>query len=194
MEIPQLPCATQKSNSQQSPHICFSILKEPTYLPALLPNLLLMGSEGIAVGMATKIPPHNLGEVVDAIIATLDKGNVITEKEHLKNTDFVIKQISLVAEKKADQEGSEDSGEINIQNVSFESDITIEDLIKIIPGPDFPTGAAIYDASSLAEVYSGGRGKITMRGIAEIKESSRGRQQIVISEIPYQVNKAQLVA
>jgi len=169
-------------------------LKEPTYLPALLPNLLLMGSEGIAVGMATKIPPHNLGEVVDAIIATLDKGNVITEKEHLKNTDFVIKQISLVAEKKADQEGSEDSGEINIQNVSFESDITIEDLIKIIPGPDFPTGAAIYDASSLAEVYSGGRGKITMRGIAEIKESSRGRQQIVISEIPYQVNKAQLVA
>ena len=177
-------------------------LKEPTYLPALLPNLLLMGSEGIAVGMATKIPPHNLGEVVDAIIATLDKGNVITEKEHLKNTDFVIKQISLVAEKREAKEDSAQDAEINkfvskeikIKNVSFESDITVEDLIKIIPGPDFPTGAAIYDASSLAEVYSGGRGKITIRGIAEIKESSRGRQQIVISEIPYQVNKAQLVA
>src|SRR3990172_8582515 len=73
-------------------------LKEPIYLPALLPNLLLMGSEGIAVGMATKIPPHNLGEVVDAVVATIKKGKVVSEvKEQEKKTDFVIKKINLVA-------------------------------------------------------------------------------------------------
>jgi len=165
-------------------------LKEPVYLPAVLPNLLLMGSEGIAVGMATKIPPHNLGEVVDAIIATIQKGKVVIEKEHTKDTDFVIKQISLAAGKKDEAT----DGEIKPGNISFESEITIPELVNIIPGPDFPTGAAIYDAKSLSDVYATGRGKITLRGIAEIKEASRGRQQIVISEIPYQVNKSQLVA
>jgi DNA gyrase subunit A len=165
-------------------------LKEPVYLPAVLPNLLLMGSEGIAVGMATKIPPHNLGEVVDAIIATIQKGKVVIEKEHTKDTEFVIKQISLAAGKKDEAT----DGEIKPGNISFESEITIPELVNIIPGPDFPTGAAIYDANSLSEVYATGRGKITLRGIAEIKEASRGRQQIVISEIPYQVNKSQLVA
>lgn len=166
-------------------------LKEPNYLPALLPNLLLMGSEGIAVGMATKIPPHNLREVADAIIATVKRGRVVSqEKEQEKQTDFVIKKINLVA---SGEEKALSEEEVKPTAVSFESEITAEELIEIIPGPDFPTAGAIYDANSLREVYATGRGKITVRGIAEIKEGKKGRQQIVISEIPYQVNKAELV-
>ena len=79
------------------------------------------------------------------------------------------------------------------QNLSFESEVTIEELVEVLPGPDFPTGGAIYDAESLIEVYKTGRGKIVVRGIAEIKEGRKGRQNIIISEIPYQVNKADLV-
>ncbi len=166
-------------------------LKEPIYLPALLPNLLLMGSEGIAVGMATKIPPHNLTEVIDGIITIIKKGKVIGEKSQQdEHTDFVIKKINLVAS--GEQKALTDS-EIKPTDVSFESDITIEELVRIIPGPDFPTGAAIYDANSLREVYATGRGKITIRGIAEITEGDKGKQQIIITEIPYQVNKAELV-
>jgi len=167
-------------------------LKEPAYLPALLPNLLLMGSEGIAVGMATKIPPHNLKEVVDAAIAMIAKGKVILEKEKQEEqTDFVIHKINLVASGEVKELTEK---EVNPTEVSFESDITLDELTTIIPGPDFPTGAAIYDAESVREVYATGRGKITIRGIAEIQEGAKGRQQIVISEIPYQVNKAELVA
>ncbi|MDP2860764.1 MAG: DNA gyrase subunit A, partial [bacterium] len=167
-------------------------LKEPVYLPALLPNLLLMGSEGIAVGMATKIPPHNLKEVVDAVMAMMDKGKIILEKEKQeKQTDFVIHKINLVA---AGVEKELTEKEVNPTEVSFESAITIDELTNIIPGPDFPTGAAIYDASSIKEVYATGRGRIVVRGIAEITEGKKGRSQIVISEIPYQVNKSELVA
>lgn len=167
-------------------------LKEPTYLPSLLPNLLLMGSEGIAVGMATKIPPHNLKEVVDAVISMIEKGKVILEKEKQeKQTDFVIKRINLVA---SGEEKALSEKEVNPTEVTFESDITIDELTNIIPGPDFPTGAAIYDANSIKEVYATGRGRIVVRGIAEITEGKKGRSQIVISEIPYQVNKAELVA
>ena len=166
-------------------------LKEPVFLPSLLPNLLLMGSEGIAVGMATKIPPHNLKEVVDAAIATIKKGRVLSEgKAQEKQAEFVIKKINLVA---SGEEKHLTEEEVNPTAVSFESDILVEELTQIVPGPDFPTAAAIYDASSLNEVYATGRGKIIVRGIAEIKEGRKGRQQIVISEIPYQVNKAELV-
>jgi len=166
-------------------------LKEPKYLPALLPNLLLMGSEGIAVGMATKIPPHNLTEVIDGVIATIKKGNVVSEeKEVKKQADFAIKRIELVASNKKVGEVTET---IKSPKVSFESRITIDELVAIIPGPDFPTGAAIYDGNSLGEVYATGRGKIIIRGIAEIAEAKRGRHQIIITEIPYQVNKATMV-
>ncbi len=167
-------------------------LKEPIYMPALLPNLLLMGSEGIAVGMATKIPPHNLTEVVDAVIATIKAGKVVTEEEkHLEQTDFVIKKINLVA---AGESKGLTEEEVNPTAVSFESEITIDELTNIVPGPDFPTGGAIYDANSLKEVYSTGRGKISVRGIAEITDGSKGKSQIIITEIPYQVNKAEMVA
>ena len=166
-------------------------LKEPSFMPALLPNLLLMGSEGIAVGMATKIPPHNLTEVIEAVVAMISSGRVVIEKEkQQEQTDFVIKKINLVAagtEKKLTEE------DIHPTAVSFESDITVEELTKYIPGPDFPTGGAIYDANSLKEMYSTGRGRVVVRGIAEIKENSKGKTQILISELPYQVNKAELV-
>jgi len=166
-------------------------LKEPVYLPALLPNLLLMGSEGIAVGMATKIPPHNLTELVDAITAMIKKGKVISEeKEATDQTDFVIKKISLVA---SGEEKSLSEEDITPNTISFDSDITSDELSEFIPGPDFPTGGAIYDANSLKEVYATGRGRIVVRGIAEIKEGAKGKQQIVITEIPYQVNKSELV-
>ena len=143
-------------------------LREPIYLPALLPNLLLMGSEGIAVGMATKIPPHNLSELIEAIVETINQGQVVSEgTKNAEQTDFVINKINLVASgevKKLEEK------EIDPHAISFESDVTIDDLTKFIPGPDFPTGGAIYDAASLKEVYATGRGRIVIRGIAEIVE------------------------
>ena len=167
-------------------------MKEPVYLPALLPNLLLMGSEGIAVGMATKIPPHNLNEVVDAIVEMIKQGRVVTEGTAQKDqTDFVIKKIELVA---SGQSKALTEVEVDPSSISFETDIDIEGLTKFIPGPDFPTGGAIYDANSLKEVYATGRGRIVVRGIAEIVEGAKGKQQIIITELPYQVNKAELVA
>lgn len=177
-------------------------LREPSYLPAVVPNLLLMGSEGIAVGMATKIPPHNLTEVVDAIIATIKKGGVTLSKngepdtnadknsDIEKQVDFAIKKINLVA---SGEEKELDIDEVRHKNVGFESDITIQELVDIIPGPDFPTSGAIYGGREISEVYSTGRGRIIVRGIAEIKEGTKGKSQIIITEIPYQVNKAELV-
>ncbi len=167
-------------------------LKEPAYLPALLPNMLLMGSEGIAVGMATKIPPHNLGEVVDAIIATIKKGRAVAgeEKPDIK-VDFFIKKIDLLASGKGSELTQE---ELQATNVTFESDIETSELLEYIPGPDFPTGGAIYEATSMIDVYSTGRGRILVRGIAQIKEGDRGKSIIEITELPYQVNKARFVA
>lgn len=140
-------------------------IDEPVYLPAKLPNLLLMGSEGIAVGMATKIPPHNLSELVDAITHLI------------KKTKFV---------KKHDEEGKD------ITVMDF--DVTVEDLMQFVTGPDFPTAGAIYDIEEIKAAYSTGRGKIVMRGKAEIEEIGQGKSAIAISELPYQVNKAVLVA
>lgn len=121
-------------------------LKEPLFLAAVLPNLLINGASGIAVGMATNIPPHNLGEIVDATI-------------HL------------------------------IEN----KDASVEDLMEFVRGPDFPTGAQIYDISEITAAYATGRGKIIMRAKADIEETKGGRFQVVVTEIPYQVNKANLV-
>lgn len=120
---------------------------EPVALPAKLPNLLLMGSDGIAVGMATKIPPHNLTELADAISYQIDNPQA-----------------------------------------------TVEDLMQFVKGPDFPTAGAIYDTKAIAEVYATGRGRIVCRGKAEIEETKTGKSQIIITELPYQVNKAELVA
>ncbi|GAB4432774.1 MAG: DNA gyrase subunit A [Chloroflexi bacterium OHK40] len=119
--------------------------KEPGVLPAMLPNLLLNGAAGIAVGMATNIPPHNLGELCDAIIYLIEN-----------------------------------------------PEATVEDLIKIIPGPDFPTAASILGTEGILAAYSTGRGQITLRARAHVEEAARGAFNIIVTELPYQVNKARL--
>src|SRR3989338_7269831 len=138
-------------------------LQEPLYLPAKLPNLLLMGSEGIAVGMATKIPPHNLGEVIDAIIFMIGK-----------------------------TKASKPSPEAKF--LSLSSNVTVDELLEFIKGPDFPTAGAIYDIAEIKNVYTTGRGRILIRGKAEIEDIGNGKSAIIITELPYQVNKALMVA
>src|SRR3990167_4839454 len=135
-------------------------MREPEFLPARLPNLLLMGAEGIAVGMATKIPPHNLSEVIDAIHVLIDKGK--------------LQQQDAQAE--------------------FTSQATVEDLMQHVKGPDFPTSGAIFDINEIINVYSTGRGRIVIRGKAEIEDIGQGKSAIIVTELPYQVNKAHLVA
>ena len=120
-------------------------LKEPAVLPSRFPNMLVNGSSGIAVGMATNIPPHNLGEVIDGIIKVIDEDNV-----------------------------------------------TIDDLMKVIKGPDFPTGAIIMGKEGIRNTYQTGRGRILVRAKAEIEDSGN-KQRIVVTEIPYMVNKARLI-
>ncbi len=119
---------------------------EPTVLPSVVPNLLLNGTLGIAVGMATNIPPHNLAEVVDATVHLVDNKNATTE-----------------------------------------------DLLQFIKGPDFPTGGVVFGAKDLAHAYGSGRGGVVTRGVAEIVESKSGTFQIVITSIPFRVNKAELI-
>ncbi len=120
--------------------------QEPVVLPAKLPNLLLNGQIGIAVGMATNIPPHNLGELVDASIELIDN-------EHA----------------------------------------TLDDLLQHVKGPDFPTGATVYGGAPMKQAYLTGRGSVVMRAVANIEETKKGRHQIVVTEVPYGVNKATLV-
>ncbi|HEU5192406.1 MAG TPA: DNA gyrase subunit A [Methylomirabilota bacterium] len=120
--------------------------QEPVVLPTRLPNLLVNGSSGIAVGMATNIPPHNLGEVVDGLVMLIDN-----------------------------------------------HEVTIEQLMKVIPGPDFPTAGYIYGRNGITEAYTTGRGIITLRAKAHVEKLRGGREAIIISELPYQVNKATLI-
>jgi len=158
---------------------------EPMYLPAKLPNLLLMGSEGIAVGMATKIPPHNLGEVIDAINYMISKTKfappVLTAKPTEEEAPVVVTnavETPSLAESQA----------------PLASEVTIDELLEFIKGPDFPTAGAIYDITEIKNAYITGRGKIVIRGKAEIEEIGNGKSAITITELPYQVNKALLIA
>jgi len=142
-------------------------LKEPLFTPAKLPNLLLMGAEGIAVGMATKIPPHNLNEVVGAICLMIDKAKkMVTAKEEklMKPTD-----------------------------VPLSYDVTIDELLEHVKGPDFPTHGIIYGWSEIKQAYITGKGKVLIRAKVEEEELDKGRLSIVIRQLPYQVNKANLV-
>ncbi len=124
--------------------------KEPVVLPSRIPNLLVNGATGIAVGMATNIPPHNLGEVIDGVVLMIDN------KKEGKETE-------------------------------------IEDLMEYIKGPDFPTGATILGKSGIRATYKTGRGKIIVRSLAEIESMKNGRERIVVTEIPYMVNKLRLI-
>lgn len=121
-------------------------LKEPTVLPSKFPNLLVNGSDGIAVGMATKMPPHNLREVCDAIVYTVDH-----------------------------------------------PDATLEELMQFVKGPDFPTGGTIYGLGGIRSAYETGRGRLRVRSNTHIEEMPNGKERIIVDEIPYQVNKAQLI-
>lgn len=121
-------------------------LQEPVVLPARFPNLLVNGSSGIAVGMATNIPPHNLGEAIDATCLMLDN-----------------------------------------------PDCTVDDLLKVMPGPDFPTGGIIMGRKGIREAYETGRGSLTIRSTCRIEERKNGKKSIVVSEIPYQVNRTKLL-
>lgn len=145
---------------------------EPILLPTVLPNLLLNGAAGIAVGMATSIPPHNLGEVVDALTYIMDHPE------------------SQVLEKVANGQKAGDW----FLPPQFESTAAVEELTQFIQGPDFPTGGQIYNAQEILQSYATGRGGIIMRGKAEIEENKGGKFQIIVTELPYQVNKALLVA
>lgn len=152
--------------------------QEPVLLPSVIPNLLLNGASGIAVGMATQIPPHNLGEVCDALVFMIEH----PEKES-KN-------------QKGDVGNEKIDGEVRSENASesFQSAATLEDLMGFIKGPDFPTGASIYDSTEITAAYATGKGRIVMRAKAEIDETPQGKMQIIVSELPYQVNKATLIA
>ncbi|MDH7476192.1 MAG: DNA gyrase subunit A [Microgenomates group bacterium] len=150
-------------------------LKEPAYLPAKLPNLLLMGAEGIAVGMATKIPPHNLSEVVDALCATIDKAKLINDQKSQATED---------KKKPVNQDP-------NPNNLIF--NIEIDELLQFIKGPDFPTAGIIYGFNDIKQAYATGKGKILIRGKIDDEELKNGRRAIIVKEIPYQVNKSVLV-
>jgi len=133
-------------------------LREPVYVPAKLPNLLLMGAEGIAVGMATKIPPHNLTELIDAII-------------------YIISKAKKVEKSKTD--------------LTF--NVTVEDLLEYVKGPDFPTGGIIYGINDIKQAYMTGKGSILIRAKIEDEDLGHGKIAIIVNEIPYQVNKSSLV-
>jgi DNA gyrase subunit A len=121
-------------------------INEPVVLPSRIPNLLLNGASGIAVGMATNIPPHNLNEICDAVVMVLEN-----------------------------------------------PECTVDDLMTVVQGPDFPTAASIYNREEIRQAFATGRGRVTMRARMELEESRAGRMQIVVTELPYQVNKAQLL-
>ena len=125
--------------------------KEPTVLPSRFPNLLVNGTTGIAVGMATNIPPHNLREVIQAVVKIIDN------------------------------------------RIEEDRDTDIEELLSIVKGPDFPTGGEILGTSGINEAYRTGRGKIRVRGVTDIETLSNGKSQIIITELPYLVNKAKLI-
>jgi len=166
-------------------------LKEPTVLPARIPNLLLNGADGIAVGMATKIPPHNLKELVDALIYMLDQGQLekIEEPQEVE-----IKKLPLDRRKTAEEVIMAEVNQLAAWRFEFETEVSSKELLKFVKGPDFPTGGQIFDQEAISQVYTTGRGKIPVRGKAEIEEGRGGKFQIIITEVPYQVNKAELVA
>ncbi len=142
--------------------------EEPLYLPSAIPNILLNGALGIAVGMATNIPPHNLGEVCDGINELIEKADNIGEAPAKDDTS----QISKPA---------------------FESSATVEELVKHIKGPDFPTGGIIYDQKDIMQIYSLGKGRVVARAKMTIEEDKKGKISIIVTEIPYQVNKSTLI-
>jgi DNA gyrase subunit A len=157
-------------------------LKEPGVLPARLPNLLLNGSSGIAVGMATNIPPHNLGEVCAAINHLIARWEQIVEERRAA----------------AMQSGEVWDRDVELQLLgdlasTSEDGVTVEDLMQFIKGPDFPTGSLILGREGILNLYATGKGRIVMRAVSQVEEMKGGRFRINVTEIPYQVNKTALI-
>ncbi|MFS8159347.1 MAG: DNA gyrase subunit A, partial [Candidatus Roizmanbacteria bacterium] len=173
-------------------------LKEPLVLPARIPNLLLMGAEGIAVGMATRIPPHNITEVLNAVIHMIDSA-----KEYIKtpeNTEEPLSSISYIPPFEKDllfeealQFYKEPETTVEIKPQIAQFDTSLDQLMSYVTGPDFPTGAFIYGHSDIKQAYATGRGKILVRAKVELEELKNGRQAIIVDQLPYQVNKANLI-
>ncbi len=141
---------------------------EPVYLPSVIPNLLLNGATGIAVGMATNIPPHNLTELVDGMNLLIDKAT----------------SIGTAPEK---------NDKVQIAKPGFSSSANVEDLIQLIKGPDFPTGGTIYDQKEIIQMYATGKGRVVTRAKMETEELKGGKMSLVVTEIPYMINKSTLV-
>ncbi len=159
--------------------------EEPTVLPGLFPNLLVNGGEGIAVGMATKIPPHNLGEVVDAVVELIDNNNVwVEEGSEFEKVDYE-KQIRNISDIQMLPK---------LRFRKFQSAVELKDILKHIKGPDFPSACEIYDKAEIDKIYETGRGRVLMRAVSEIEEMKGGKYRIIITQLPYQVNKANLIA
>lgn len=159
---------------------------EPVVLPAKIPNLLLNGADGIAVGMATKIPPHNLKEICSAI-------DFILENCHLEKTASPIEINPIIRANTTQDLVFKPVYELQNQSFNFETSATVENLIKFVQGPDFPTYGEIYGKTGIIDMYSTGRGKFVVRGKTNIEETKSGKIRIIISELPYQVNKAEFV-
>lgn len=195
---------------------------EPEVLPTLFPNLICNGSDGIAVGMATKIPPHNLTEVVTALREMIKKGNswegdAIYNELRLKREGLEKIPMTLNSKPESFLENYVNPNSLDAETQyqeimdrlnehpnngetetrlypQFVSSITPDELIGIVPGPDFPTGGTIYDQSEILNAYSTGRGRVLMRAKARIEEDTKSkRMHIIVTEIPYQVNKATLI-
>jgi DNA gyrase subunit A len=157
-------------------------LNEPAVLPARLPNLLLNGSSGIAVGMATNIPPHNLGEVCAAINHLIARWEQIVEERRSAAT----------------RSGEAWDRDVELQLLgdlahTSEDGVTVEDLMQFIKGPDFPTGGLVLGREGILNLYATGKGRIVMRAVSQVEEMRGGRFRINVTEIPYQVNKTALI-
>ncbi len=208
-------------------------LQEPQVLPGKVPNLLLNGASGIAVGMATNIPPHNLNELAQAIAYLIDREDIVAvvNKEGEKSKDTLVKQFGLTPPQAGEivkiLTGSSSSplaqpilpaptitppvegedGDLGLTETAPEFDASlevetetdsedlasVEELMVFIKGPDFPTGGLIVGTEGIVQAYSTGKGRIVMRGVADIQDMNGGRHRIVISAIPYQVNKTTLI-
>lgn len=166
--------------------------QEPVYLPGVLPNLIVNGTDGIAVGMATKIPPHNLGETVDALVAMIEALEITTIEKQDQQTYYLTEAFAAQLANNPVFELTEAQKLISAFDIN--SSLTVEDLINYIPGPDFPTGGSIFNQKDIIQAYATGRGRILMRAKAEVEEMKNGRFQIIVTEIPFQQNKALLVA
>ncbi len=166
-------------------------LKEPVVLPTRIPNLLLNGGDGIAVGMATKIPPHNLTEVINALIQMINDGKL--EKKE-PDTEMEFKKLDKEKKKSAEEVIMQEVNQLASWNFEFESKTSSTELLDSIKGPDFPTGGEIFDHEAIVKTYTTGKGKIPIRGKAKIEETGMGKHSIIINQLPYQVNKADLVA